>query len=140
MSTTVTATCAFNSITAPAFGAYANLNATDINANGTLAATCTNGLPYSVGIGAGSNYNAAGGMGGGYRNLKNGTSYLGYAVFQDAGYATPWGDGVNGSLGALKTALGSGGPDAYTFYAKIPAHQAAIAGAYSDSMVATVTY
>lgn len=138
---TVAASCsAFAQGAGFGFAAYTNLSPTNVDATTTVTATCTAGTPYTMAVSAGTHYNAAGGMGGGWRNLQNGTtltSFLGYAVYQDAARTIFWGDGVNGSLGAVAPGTGTA---TYTLYGRIPANQAAVIGSYTDTVVASLTY
>ncbi|MDO8351658.1 MAG: spore coat U domain-containing protein, partial [Gallionella sp.] len=124
------------------FAPYTNYSATHVDASTNVTATCTAGTPYTMAVSAGANYNAAGGMGGGWRNLANGASYLGYGIYQDAAYTTFWGSGVagQGSLGAVKSATGTGVAANHMVYGRIPSGQAAVLGGYTDAVVATLTY
>lgn len=141
VTSTVAASCsAFTQGSGFAFAPYTNNSATHVDANTTVSATCTLGTPYTMAVSAGANYSAAGGMGGGWRNLKNGASYLGYGIYQNAAYTTFWGDGVNGGLGTVKSGTGTGAADIHTVYGRIPSGQAAVVGAYADSVVASITY
>ncbi|MDO9010490.1 MAG: spore coat U domain-containing protein [Gallionella sp.] len=143
VSSTVTASCsAFSQGAGFGFAGYTNNSATNVDATTSVTATCTAGTPYTMAVSAGTHYNAAGGMGGGWRNLQNGTtltSFLGYGIYQDAGYTTFWGSGVGGqgSLGAVASGAGTA---SYTLYGRIPAGQAAVVGSYTDTVVASLTY
>jgi spore coat protein U-like protein len=66
------------------------------------------------------------------------TSYLNYALYQDAGYNTVWGN-VAGSW-LTTTAATNKQARTYTVYGQIPGGQDEPAGSYTDTVVATVNF
>jgi spore coat protein U-like protein len=63
---------------------------------------------------------------------------LGYFLYQDAGHATVWGDTTAAYVAAGNA---TGGADSVTVYGVLTAGQtSAIAGAYSDTVTATVSF
>ena len=129
---TVTATVAANcliSTTNLAFGSYAG---TQLDASATVAVNCTNTTSYNVGLNAGTATGATVTS----RKMNSGTALLNYALFSNAGRTTNWGStpaqGVAGT--------GSGGNQQITVYGRVAAGQHAAPGAYSDAIIATVTY
>lgn len=104
---------------------------TALNADGEITVQCSTGTTYTVYLGEG-NYSA----GGGQRQMANGASRLRYQLFQDGARTLVWND----SNGVLKTATGSN--QTLPVYGRIaqgtPVPGAA--GAYSDTVIVTVSY
>lgn len=135
----VAASCSnFTSAGGLAFGAYANSNPTNVDANTTVTANCTNGSAYTIAMSAGSYYNSSSYAG--WRALANAGSRLAYGVWVNNPGGALWGDGLNAPLGSVLSGTGNGANQTYTVAGRIPAGQAAIPGAYSDSVTATLTY
>jgi spore coat protein U-like protein len=128
------------STTALGFGTYNPNTLAATTATATISANCISiSVPMNatvdLALSAGTSGTAAA------RQLAYGTARLGYNIYQDAGYATIWGNGSNGgqiqtmtitdllSFGTTKTA-----------YGRIPARQYAKAGPYTDSVVVTFTF
>jgi spore coat protein U-like protein len=122
------------------FGTYNPANTSPTTATATVTANCISvSVPMNatvdLALSAGTSGNAAA------RQMANGTARLNYNIYQDAGYATVWGNNSNGgtsqsmlinnllNFNATKTA-----------YGRIPAHQYVKTGAYSDSIVVTFTF
>lgn len=116
-----------------AFGNYDPTSATATNGNTTLLVTCTSSTPYTVGLSAGGGAGATVAT----RKLTNGGNTLNYSLYQDAGHTTVWGNTVSTDTLA---GTGTGLPVTHTVYGRIPALQAAVQGAYADTITVTVTY
>ncbi len=132
---TVSANCTI-STTAVAFPAYdpivANLSAND-DGTGSVIVTCTRGTAATIGLGLGAN--ASGSQ---MRMKDAATDYLNYALYQDAGRATVWG---NSGAGLLSPAAAPDkNPRTFTVYGRIPSAQDVPAGSYTDTVVATVNF
>jgi spore coat protein U-like protein len=113
-----------------------------IPATGAINVNCSNGTPYTVYLGDG---NHRVGSGSGYRRMANGTALLPYQLYQDSGHTTVWDAScgtahTGGSCGV--SGVGTGTSQNMSVYALIPGGTTvpAIAGAYTDSVVVTVTY
>ena len=129
---TVAATCTI-SATNLAFGTYTGAVA---NSNSTITVTCTNTTPYNVGLNAGTAPSATVST----RAMTGPSSAtLSYGLFQDATYATNWGDTI-GTGGDTESGTGNGSAQALTVYGQIPAGQYPAPGTYTDTITATVTY
>ena len=63
--------------------------------------------------------------------------YLSYALYQDSGRSTNWGNVVGTSTLA---GTGTGSAVGVTVYGRITANQQAALGSYSDTITVTVTY
>lgn len=113
------------------FGSYTGTLTT---ATSALNVTCTNSLPYAVGLDAGLTPAATTST----RAMQGpSSSALNYAIAQDSGHTTNWGN-VNGTDTVAGT--GTGASQTLTMYGQIPAGQNVRAGSYSDKITATLTY
>jgi spore coat protein U-like protein len=135
---TVTATCSVNAATLN-FGST-GLLASAITQSTTLAVTCTNSTPYSVGLDNGANFTTT-------RRMRQGatSNFIGYGLFTDAGLTNPWTTASSSTTctTANSCALGTGNGSAQsiTVFGQVPALGTAPApGAYTDTVTITVTY
>ncbi len=93
-----------------------------------VSITCNAGTNFSVGLDSGLNFDTT-------RRMSNGASYLQYGLYQDSAYSSPWTD-INTLSGT-----GTGSVQTLDVYGRIFAGQInATTGAYTDTVVATVTY
>lgn len=107
------------------FGTYVNVT---IDATSTVSVTCTSGGAYTVGLSNGANYSAPN------RRMTNGSAFLNYELYSDAGRLTVWNDTTT------VAGTGSGSAQDLTVYGRLPGTQGLIAGSYTDTITATVTY
>lgn len=134
----VTASVANNctiSAGALAFGAYDPVVAhatTDLDSTGTVTVACTKGTAATIGLGLGSNASGT------TRRMTNGTDYLTYEIYQDASRSTLWSDSGAGLLSPA--AAPSRAARNFTSYGRVPQAQDVSAGAYTDTVVATVNF
>ncbi len=129
---TVTTTCIITT-GAVAFTPYDPVAAAAVDAQGGVTVTCTNGSPWWIGLGAGG----GGPAGGVSRSMSQGASRLGYELYSDASRTVLWGNTLPTGFGAA----GTGAAQATPVYGRIAAGQTAVpAGAYADSVVATVNF
>jgi spore coat protein U-like protein len=97
-------------------------------------------LNYTVALSAGNSGMFAA------RQLRAGSSMLGYNLFMDVARSQIWGDGSSGTFvasGALTVGPGVGNgirEFLHTLYGRIPALQAADAGIYTDTIVVTLSF
>jgi spore coat protein U-like protein len=136
VSATVVANCTITA-TALNLGNYDPVGtnaAAAANATTTLAVACTSGAAANVTLGQGTH--AAGGSTDTdpSRRLSDGTNFLNYGLFTDAGRTDEWGNTV--ATGVAHT--GTGASANITVYGTIPAAQNVPAGAYTDTVVATI--
>ena len=135
----VTANCTI-STSALAFGSYDPVvtNATTaLNGTGTVTVTCTSGASTNVLLGQGSNASVGSTDAVPIRRMTDGaTHYLSYAIFQDTGRSTTWGN-TNATSEAY---TGTGSSSALTVYGKVDAGQNVPAGSYTDSVLATISF
>lgn len=124
-----------------AFGAYDPSASSANETTGSVSVTCTVGTAYSIALDAGANASTPGNAAT-RRMLANGSDHLVYTLYLDIARSTIWGDGNNGTSAspAATSHTGDGTAQSQTVYGSIPAGQYVAAGAYADTVVATVTY
>jgi len=134
---TVASTCTVSAGTID-FGSFDVTDATAEEATGTINVKCTNGTPWNLYANAGTGASATleeRKMTGG----AAGTDTLQYQLYVD-NYTTAWGDGVSATVTGEFTGTGTGVDQTQTIYGRIPAGQTASSGAYTDTVVMTVSY
>lgn len=139
VSTTVSANCTI-ATSALAFGVYDPIvanSASDLDGTGTVSVTCTNGSAASVTLGQGAN--AAGGSTDDVplRQMNDGgVNNIAYFLYSDVGRTAVWGNTTNSDLDHT----GTGASTDLTVYGRITGGQNVPAAAYTDTVVATVTF
>ncbi len=116
------------------FGNYDPTSATDLDASTTLDVLCTDGTSFTVGL----NQGTASGATVSSRAMVNGANTLDYALFQDAGRTTNWGNTPGSDTPAADTATVTA--NSLTVYGRVTAGQNVPAGGYSDTITVTVNY
>lgn len=117
-----------------AFGNYDPVAASNLDAETTFSVVCTNGTPYNVGMSLGSGAGAA--MSERRMTRSGGTQTLDYTLYQDSNRSILWGNTGTDRLAGT----GSGTPATIHLYGRVPMQQASPAGAYSDTIVITVSW
>ena len=116
-----------------AFGAYDPIvdhATTPLDGTGTVSIACTRGATASIGLGTGLN---------GSRQMKDGgSSFLGYELYSDSARTSIWGN-ASGSW-FTPAAAPSKAARPFTVYGRVAAGQDVPAGAYTDTVVATVNF
>ncbi len=126
------------SASAVRFGNYLPTSPAALTASGTITISCGLGLDllpdFAVALSQG--------VGGGYqpRRMLNGSSGLAYNLYTTPAYSTVWGDGLDGTIEQLFSAILHLGSVVFTVYGRVPAGQFVATGAYSDTITVTVTY
>ena len=120
------------------FGTQGVLNAnvdeqTASSGTGSIRVQCTNGVPYSIGLGNGQN-----GADANSRQMKGGTETVAYQLYKSSARTDIWGDGTNGATGVQATANGTAQP--YQVFGRVPPQTTPAAGAYTDVVQITVAY
>ena len=118
-----------------AFGSYDPIvaNATvNLDATGAVIIACTKGAVTTLGLDTGANASAS------TRRLASSGNFLAYELYQDSNRSTVWGN----SGADLFNSGTSPSKDARTFqvYGRITAGQDVQAGAYTDTIIATVNF
>lgn len=103
-------------------------------ATSQITVKCTNNNAYSVALDGGSVGNNVLA-----RKMKHATQAdtVNYQLYQDAAYATIWG---NASGGSPRTGTGTGSNQTYTVYGRVPAQATPRPGDYKDVVTATITF
>ena len=98
------------------------------DATSSLTVNCSNGTPYTIALGNGNNYS-------GGRRMTNGTTNINYYLYTDSGRSTQW------NAISMQSGTGNGSDQSVTVYGRVPSGQSVpYAGAYSDTVIATITY
>lgn len=132
---TVSAGCVI-SATNHDFGIYTPSSLADnINGTNTLTATCTLGVPYSIGLNAGIGAGAT--VTSRKMTRTGGTETLGYSLYQTVDRLVVLGN----TLGIdVITGLGTGLAIGHTVFGKITAGQNVPVGNYVDTVTTTITF
>jgi spore coat protein U domain-containing protein, fimbrial subunit CupE1/2/3/6 len=123
-----------------AFGGYDSLRAATTDSTGTVSVDCSgtagSGVSYSIALDTGS----AGGFA--PRYMTRSADRLAYGLYSDASRSVLWGDGTRGSVTVNDSyVLGATGVTrSYTVYGRIFARQRVPIGAYSDTIVVTLSF
>lgn len=106
---------------------------TNIDAQSTMSLTCSNGLPYTVGLSGGS----SGATDPTQRKMHAGSDTITYGLYSNSARSAPWGD-----LIGTNTVAGTGNASAQslTIFGRVYSGQTPPVGAYSDVIAVTVTY
>lgn len=131
--------CQFENFSDVDFGSQGSVQAANariagiISKTGNIGVRCTYATPYKISIGDGNNANA------GIRRMKNGNNYLAYQLFQPD-CKTVWSttpaltlSGVGNTVNALNNHL-------VCAQLTTPVAVAPVAGTYSDTVIATITF
>jgi spore coat protein U-like protein len=135
---TVQSTCSATAATL-AFPNYTPGGGAQIG-NTTISVKCTKNTPFTVALNAGSTTGDAFTqrvMGG------SGANTLQYNLFTSAALAQIFGDGTGGTGTVAGTGLGVATANAVQVFGQVPdsaTNQAAVPGAYADTITVTVTY
>lgn len=114
-----------------AFGTQGPLTA-NVDQTSTITVTCTNLLPYSVGLGFGQN-----GTSNTTRKMALAGNFVAYQLYSDAARTTVWGNtpGTDTVAGT-----GNGNAQTLTVNGRVPAQTTPAAGSYADLVAVTVNY
>lgn len=106
------------------------------DATSTLSVQCTLNAPYKVSLNAGTGSGAS--VSARRMTLSGGAPTVNYQLFSDAARTIPWGDGTGGTSTVGRT--GTGTAQTITVYGRVPQQPTPRAGAYADTVTATITY
>jgi spore coat protein U-like protein len=138
VSATIAASCTI-STAAVAFGAYDPIvthKAANLDGTGTVTVTCTDGSATTVTLGQGANADAGSTDTVPVRRMLAGGNYLSYFLYSEGTRTTVWGNDAASDVDHT----GDGTATALTVYGRVTMDQNVPAGAYSDTVVATVTF
>lgn len=136
VSATVASTC---SITAGslAFGTYDTIGGAQVDGTATVTVACTKGAIATITLGQGQNAGAGSTDTVPVRRMVSGLNFLNYALYSDATRLVTWG---NTALTGKAYTAASSASTAMTVYGRIPASQDVPAGAFTDVVVATISF
>lgn len=120
------------------FGTTASLRGTiDVASsanNGSIILTCTPGIPVTIELNYGLNN---GSINARYMANSTATQTIAYQLYKDAGRTSIWGTGAQ----ALAISSFPATAQTYTIYARVfPSTTLPLAGTYTDTVTATITY
>lgn len=124
------------------FGTYNPLAPTPVDVAANVSVTCTSFIlsilvSYEVRLGPGLNGPATN------RRMNNGASLLGYNLYTNPARTLVWGDGSGGTSVVNRSyllGLGASRTEHHPAYGRLPAGQNVSAGAYADTVIATVVF
>lgn len=120
-----------------AFGNYDPTSATAKDATASIGVTCTAGTAYTLGLDAGAGSGAT--TTARKMTLVAGSATLNYAIYNDSGRTTNWGN-TSGTGALTGTSSLVSLTQTFTAYGRIPVSQTATAGAYADTVTVTLSY
>lgn len=102
----------------------------NVDAEGKINVTCTQGSDYTIALDNGQN-----GNGPTARQMAKGAERISYGLYRDPGRSQPWGSGSSEANGK-----GSSNSQSWPVYGRVPPQATPSAGIYSDIVVVTVSY
>ncbi|MCZ2495461.1 fimbrial major subunit CsuA/B family protein [Xylophilus sp. Kf1] len=139
VSASVVASCTITASLPVAFGNYdpINANANDaLDAVGAVTTTCTSGSEAVVTLGQGANAGGGSDSSPVRRMVSTTGQFLEYALYSDSARQVTWGNSAPTGL----SITGNGGANSASVYGRVAAGQNVRVGAFTDSVVATVTF
>jgi spore coat protein U-like protein len=135
VSASVNAACQV-SATNLAFGVYNQTAGANTDATSTVTVNCTTGIPYNVGLSAGSGTGAT--VANRVMEDEN-NNLLNYTLYRDSSRVQVWGETIGTNT---VSGTGNGAGQTLTAYGRIFADQSDTAptGSYDDTVTATITY
>lgn len=135
----ITESCTI-STTAPTdidFLSHARSTGAPAAAQGTLTVNCSTGTPYQIGLNGGTNSSGtATAPVAGDRRMSSGSGFVPYDLYQDASFATFWGN-TEGT--DMMPGTGTASNQTHTVYGRVPSTDFP-AGTYTDTVTARVVY
>jgi spore coat protein U-like protein len=106
---------------------------TNVDATGSVTATCTSGTTYTISLNGGTT-NAAPTA----RKMTKGAETVTYGLYKDTNRSQPWGDA--NTPGSTVAGTGTGSAQLLTVYGRVPPQTTPSPGVYTDTVVVTLTY
>jgi spore coat protein U-like protein len=113
---------------------FGNYTGVEVDANTTVRATCSTGTPYTIGLSAGT---STGAVVTARKMTGPASELLAYSLSQDAAHTVNWGDTIGTDTVA---GTGTGVAQPLTVFGRITAGQFLGPGAFTDSIVVTLTF
>jgi spore coat protein U-like protein len=114
-----------------AFGSYTS---SQVDQNGNIAITCTNGVSYSVALDAGIGTDATTKV---RKLIGLAGDTLNYVLYRDPARTSVWGSQIGTDTAS---GTGTGIVQSLTIYGRIPGGQSPLSGVYSDTVTIMLTY
>ena len=118
------------------FGQYIAIEASPVNAIGSVNVTCSLSTPFTVKLDAGKNSS------GSFhprrlRNISSGAT-LNYNLYLDSARTKVWGDGTSNTF--IRSGVGTGMSQQFSIYGRIPGSQNVSVGSFNDAITVIVEY
>ncbi|MDP9873864.1 Csu type fimbrial protein [Agrobacterium tumefaciens] len=130
---TIQAACQINSAGNLNFGTNGVIGS-DIDATSDVIVQCTASTPFSLGLSAGAGSGAT--VANRLMTSPAGAT-ISYSLYTTAAHSTVWGNtvGTDRQMGT-----GTGAPQTFTVYGRVPAQTTPAVGVYTDTVTATLNY
>ena len=118
------------------FGQYITIEASAVDAIGSVNVTCGSSTPFTVKLDAGENSSDSFNP----RKLRSSSSgaTLNYNLYLDSALTMVWGDGTNNTY--IRSGVGTGAPQQFSIYGRIPGSQNVSFGSFNDSVTVTLEW
>ncbi|MBA3451670.1 MAG: spore coat protein U domain-containing protein [Deltaproteobacteria bacterium] len=136
MSATVAESCTITGNTL-AFGTYDTVSGAAVNNFAALSVACTSGTETAITLGEGNSAELTSAPEAPLRRMTDGTNFLSYQLYTDTNRTAVWGG--TAATGKPYVAASSASSE-QTVYGRIAANQDVPAGAYGDTVLATILF
>lgn len=119
------------------FGTYDTLSGANVDGTATVTVACTKGAVATVTLGQGQNAGTGSTDVLPIRRMASGANVLSYGLYSDPTRLVPWGNTVATGQPYVSTSSAS---SQLTVYGRIASSQDVPAGAFSDIVVATISF
>ncbi|MFK0206560.1 spore coat U domain-containing protein [Agrobacterium sp. NPDC090283] len=130
---TIQAACQINSAGNLNFGTNGVIGS-NIDATSDIIVQCTASTPFSLGLSAGAGSGAT--VASRLMTSPAGAT-ISYSLYTTAAHSTVWGNTVGTDR---QTGTGTGAPQTFTVYGRVPAQTTPAVGVYTDTVTATLNY
>ncbi len=130
---TIQAACQINSAGNLDFGTNGVIGS-NIDATSDVIVQCTASTPFSLGLSAGAGSGAT--VANRLMTSPAGAT-ISYSLYTTAAHSTVWGNTVGTDR---QTGTGTGAPQTFTVYGRVPAQTTPAVGVYTDTVTATLNY
>ena len=130
---TIQAACQINSAGNLNFGTNGVIGS-NIDATSDVIVQCTASTPFSLGLSAGA---GAGATVANRLMTSPAGATISYSLYTTAAHSTVWGNTVGTDR---QTGTGTGAPQTFTVYGRVPAQTTPAVGVYTDTVTATLNY
>ena len=124
---TIQADCVVNSPNVLDFGTVGLLN-NNVDTTMNFTVECTNGTAYTIAMDNGANASGT------VNQMTNGTEFVQYEIYQDSARSVVW------DATSTLASTGTGDPQTFTVYGRVPPQTTPSAGTYTDTVTITVSY